>query len=963
MKNAFLLIVLFFCANYSHAQLITTTPDFILESSTPIDITCDASKGNAALKDYAITTDVYVHIGCITSLSTSSSDWKYSKFTWATTPVQAQCTFLGNNKWKYTITGGLRAYFGITNGAEKILKIAILFRNGTGATKLANTDGSDMYIQVYDNTNNVKITNPFRQSTFIPVPEAITRNIGDALSISARSSVTGDLKIFFNGTQIAAQTASTLITTSTTIAAAGNQSIVAESVAGSATARDTLNFFIASSTVISPLPVGVKQGINYELGDTSAILVLFAPNKTRVSVVGDFNNWTEGSKFQMFQTADLSTFWVRITGLIAGIEYGYQYIVDGSLKIPDYNTEKILDPSNDQFISAITYPNLKAYPTGKTTGIVSILQTAKPTYNWQINNFIRPNKSNLVIYELHVRDFVATQNIQTVKDTLSYLKRLGVNAIELMPINEFEGNNSWGYNPSFYFAPDKAYGTETAIRQFIDECHKQGIAVIIDMVLNHSFGQSPMVRLYWDAPNSRPAANSPWFNPTAKHPFNVGYDFNHESQATKDFTDRVMDHWLTKYKIDGFRWDLSKGFTQVDNLNNVNAWSAFDASRVAIWKRIYDKMQTQSANSYCILEHFAANQEEIELSNYGMLLWGNGNNNYNQASMGYSSNSDLSTLIYNSPSKGWSKPFLVGYMESHDEERLAYKNAVFGNSSGSYTVRNLATSMKRNEMVTAFWSMIPGPKLLWQFGELGYDFSINTCNDGVTIDVNNCRLSNKPIKWDYYSNANRRSLFDVTSQLIALKLKPNYFTTFTTSATSFDLASSVKWLKLVSDSLNVVVIGNFDVVANTATLSFPNTGIWYSYLTGTTRVATGSSETINLQPGEYYVYTNKNVSGSLVTALFPTSSTISLNMSLMVTPNPVKNNAQVRYDLPESGQVSINLLTIDGKNSGSIFKGFQTVGEHSISLNNALNGKSNGIYLIQLLVNRKQRIEKFIIEK
>ena len=106
-------------------------------------------------------------------------------------------------------------------------------------------------------------------------------------------------------------------------------------------------------------------------------------------------------------------------------------------------------------------PNLKPYPTGKTSGIVSVLQTAKPAYNWQVPNFAKPDKRNLVIYELLVRDFVATQTLATVKDSIAYLKKLGITAIEVMPFNEFEGNNSWGYNPDFYFAPDKMYGTET----------------------------------------------------------------------------------------------------------------------------------------------------------------------------------------------------------------------------------------------------------------------------------------------------------------------------------------------------------------------------------------------------------------------------------------------------------------------------------------------------------------------
>ena len=136
---------------FGNAQLLSWSPNFLQEGSVTIEITNDATKGNQGLKDYANTTDVYVHIGVITSKSTSASDWKYSKFTWATTPSNAQCVLTSTNKWKYTISGGLRSYFGITDATEKILKIAILFRNGNGSSVQRNTDASDMYIPVYDN--------------------------------------------------------------------------------------------------------------------------------------------------------------------------------------------------------------------------------------------------------------------------------------------------------------------------------------------------------------------------------------------------------------------------------------------------------------------------------------------------------------------------------------------------------------------------------------------------------------------------------------------------------------------------------------------------------------------------------------------------------------------------------------------------------------------------------------------
>ncbi|HEX8331708.1 MAG TPA: alpha-amylase family glycosyl hydrolase, partial [Segetibacter sp.] len=528
------------------AQLLSWTPEFIQESSPTIDIIVDATRGNSGLKDYANTTDVYIHIGAITSKSTSSSDWKYVKFASFNTPVAAaQTTYLGSNRWKYTITGGLRNYFGITDATEKVQKIAILFRSGDGTKVQRNSDGSDMYIPIYEAGLEVRLTEPFEEPRYFPVLETINKNVGDPLTVAAKTSQPSVIKLYFNGALAGTSPASsTEYNVTPTITVAGTQTVIAEATSGSVVKRDTLTLFVASSSVVAPLPAGVKDGINYEQDPTAVTLVLFAPGKSKVSVLGDFNNWTVTN--QMNITPDGSRFWVRLTGLTSGVEYAYQYLIDGTLKVADYNTEKVLDPANDQFIPAANYPNLKPYPTGKTTGIVSVLQTAKPAYNWQIQNFVRPDKRNLIIYELLVRDFIAAQNWQTLKDTLSYLKKLGINAIEIMPFNEFEGNNSWGYNTSFFFAPDKMYGTENALRQFIDECHKQGIAVIMDIVMNHTFGQSPTVQMYFNTATGRPAANNPWHNEVAKHDFNVGYDINHESQATKDLVDRVVEHWLTK---------------------------------------------------------------------------------------------------------------------------------------------------------------------------------------------------------------------------------------------------------------------------------------------------------------------------------------------------------------------------------------------------------------------------------
>ena len=155
-------------------------------------------------------------------------------------------------------------------------------------------------------------------------------------------------------------------------------------------------------------------------------------------------------------------------------------------------------------------------------------------------------------------------------------------------------------------------------------------------------------------------------------------------------------------------------------------------------------MWASTPDAYVILEHFAANNEETVLADYGMMLWGNISHEYNEATLGY--NNNLSGVDYQA--RGWDDAHLIAYMESHDEERLNYKNLNFGNSNGSYNITDLPTALKRLELGSVFYFPIPGPKMLWQFGELGYDFSINRCTNGSINE--NCRLDPKPIRWDYF---------------------------------------------------------------------------------------------------------------------------------------------------------------------------------------------------------------------
>jgi 1,4-alpha-glucan branching enzyme len=948
-----LAIVALLLGSAVHAQLLTWTPEFPVEDnpSQTLVITMDATKGNRGLQGY--NGDVYVHIGVITNVNPAPTPWKYVKTTWGNADAAAKATSIGNNKWQFTITGSLKSYFGVPAN-ETIQKIAILFRNaaGTEPNIQRNADGSDMYIPVYNNTLAVRINQPAREPRYNPTPEPQTWTVGSTFTMQASANKASTLKLYHNGTVIATGDGVQTLTGNSTVAAEGNQQIIAEANDGTTTRYDTLNIFVSpASSPVEALPAGVRDGINYEAGNTAVVLVLHAPGKSKAVVVGDFNNWVPGIQHVMKKTPDGEKFWIRISGLQAGTEYGFQYIVDDNIRIADPYAQKILDPWNDQYITAATYPNLKAYPVGKATGIVSVLNPSQMAYSWT-SNFTRPDKRGLVIYELLVRDFVAAHDWNTLRDTLNYLKRLGVNAIELMPFNEFEGNNSWGYNPDFYFAPDKYYGTATSLKQFIDVCHANGIAVVMDIALNHSFGLSPMVQLYWDAANNRPAANSPWFNPVEKHPFNVGYDMNHESAATRYFVSRVMEHWVSEYKIDGFRFDLSKGFTQVNSGSDVGAWGNYDASRVAIWKRYYDTLQLKAPGSYAILEHFAANNEEKELSDYGMLLWGNLNYNYREATKGVVANSNFQGVLHTA--RGWNYPHLVGYMESHDEERLMRVTLTEGNMSNpSHRTRDTAVALQRMELASAFFFTTPGPKMIWQFGELGYDYSINTCEDG-TVN-NDCRLSPKPIRWDYKNDPRRAQLFNVYSSLIKLRFHPWYREAFMSNKVEQNLGGGFKWLKIDTDTSDLVVVGNFDVYAATGTVTFPSGGTWFDYLQNTTYTATGASQSITLQPGEYHVYVNRNVNNIATT---PVRDVINNGPTLeaAVYPNPVRGEFAVSVNLPQSGATQIELINVAGQPVALLHNGTKPKGQQVLTFNRADLRLASGVYFLKVNHRGSQKI-------
>ncbi len=831
----------------SSLALIGTQPAFPLEDSDII-ITFNAELGNGGLAGYE--GDVYAHTGVITSLSTSSSDWKYVKTEWGENTPETKLDRIDDDLYEWNIAN-LRAFFEVPVG-EEILELAMVFRSeepvGDRYLEGKTSDNQDIFSPIYLNELNVKITYPSSDEPLMS-PNSLV-----PVCVSALQSES--IQLFMDATYLSASEDENLLYgLNTTGLSSGTHWLIAKASDASNEVLDSVMIFIRADVIEEELPAGMQAGINY-IDNQTVTLVLHDPARLKefAFVLGDFNNWMVSDNGYMKRTPDGEYHWITISGLQEGIEYAYQYYIDGQLKLADAYCDKVLDPWNDKWIPAETYPNLKEYPFGKATGIVSILETGQEAYDWQIENFtplaVGATQSNLIIYELLIRDFVGDSRIASVKDSLKYLKNLGVTAIELMPINEFEGNDSWGYNPSFYFAPDKAYGTINDYKAFIDACHQEGIAVILDIVLNHSFGQSPLVQMYWDASLDIPTVNNPWYNQYATHPFSPGYDFNHENTHTKDFTKRVLKFWLEEYKIDGYRFDLSKGFTQTNSGQDVGYWSQYDQSRVDILNDYNQYIIDINPNAYVILEHLANNDEEVALANEGMMLWGKMTEEFNQATMGWQTGSDFSWAYFSD--RGYTYPNLIPFMESHDEERLMYKNMEFGNSSGDYDIQETSTSLGRISAVAPMYFMVPGPKMIWQFGELGYDYSINHCPDGTVSE--DCRTSKKPIRWDYFNDIERQEVYQTFAAMARLKTSQE---AFINGNFTKDLGGLVKRAWVSHSSLNVCTGSNFDVVSQTVIPDFQHEGTWYNYFTGESLEVTGGGS-IELPAGGFYVFTDQD---------------------------------------------------------------------------------------------------------
>ena len=823
----------------------------------------------------------------------------------------------------YTKTFIPTTYFN-TTGIGKI-GFLIKAKDGTGDKK-----SQDILVDV--GSFQVNLTSPIQNSTTI-------LNSGSNFTITAtNTNGNANYNLKSNGVSIHTNN-STSSYSFTQSNITSNQNYELEVLQGNTTITKKFSVVVNPGTNEQSMASNLVDGINYNPTDaTKATLVLDAPLKDFVYVAGSFNNWQPNSAYAMKKDPTTGKFWIELTGLTSGTRYTYQYWVVEStpianspamVKTADPYSTLVLSPFDDPTIPAVSFPNLPAYPIGQERE-VTVLQTGQTPYAWSTatTNFVKPAKEKLVVYELLVRDFDANRNYQSVIDKLDYFKNLKINAIQLMPVMEFEGNESWGYNTAFHMALDKFYGTSEKLKELIDKCHQNGIAVILDVALNHAFGRNPMLRMWMNDPEGdgwgSPSTENPYFNTVAKHSYSVGEDFNHQQSRTQTYTKRVVKHWIEEFKIDGFRWDLTKGFTQECTAGDDNCTNGYRADRVALLKSYADYSWSLDPTHYVIFEHLGTDTEEKEWANYkidetpskGVMLWGKMTSEYNELSMGYASN----IARMNSTSRGFTNHRLMGYPESHDEERLMYKNLQYGNSTNTqHNVKTLNTALSRMSAIGAVSLLVPGPKMIWHFGELGYDDSIFTCNNG-TVNLpsdaisGDCKLDKKPqLQWtnNWLANANRFKIYSDWAKMIRLKTTE---AVFSGTATITNASSLLQTIKITDASLpatslkDVVIVANFDVTSKSVPTGFPYAGEWFNLMDNSSLNVVNVNDPITVLPGQFKIYGNKQAFGANAPFALPADN-FTIESRAETCAN--KNNGQIVIN---AAQTYAYVATVNGTN-------------------------------------------------
>lgn len=273
---------------------------------------------------------------------------------------------------------------------------------------------------------------------------------------------------------------------------------------------------------------------------------------------------------------------------------------------------------------------------------------------------------------------------------------------------------------------------------------------------------------------------------------------------------------------------------------------------------------------------------------------------------------------------------------------MMYRLLQYGNSQGTYSTKNEATALDRVKLAATFFIPAPGPKMIWQFGELGYDISIDQ----------NGRVGKKPIKWEYLEDPDRQQLYRTFSELNYLKTT---YDVFETQEFQMPGTGEIRTLKLSSADMNVVVVGNFGLSTQNASVTFQHPGWWYSYFSYDSLQSNSSALSISLKPGEFRFFFDKPIFYRGKSKPLGVDDSI-FTRKIAIYPNPSQETLWISMPEHQLGTVYYKVMDAAGK---PLFNGrWQGSATAEKQLN--ISGLSAGLYFLQIKQGDQIAVKRFI---
>ena len=567
-------------------------------------------------------------------------------------------------------------------------------------------------------------------------------------------------------------------------------------------------------------PIGINDGLNID--GNNVIIALYAPGKEYVSITGSWN-----SEFPNGEIMNLSgdTLWWYQKELDDG-NYTYQYNLEGVKYVADPWSLDVewVDPFSGN-------------ESGNFQDAKTFFAIGEEEYTWNDDAYIRPETKDLVIYELNVGDFLGQEGITgTYSEIINkiqsgYFNDLGINAIELMPINEFEGSYSWGYNTSYAMAPESSYGTPNDLKNLIDIAHQNNIAILLDVVYNHMWGSSPLFQLYhpldnyeWD---SHDFSLCPYFD---NAPSDWGYKLEHWHEVNGrqyrgwKYVEDALKIWVEEYHVDGFRFDYVDGIGWGDNNDGA-----------AYYVDLLDNLDPS-----LILIAEADNASQINTTDFDSGWDYSYHHNLFDNILGIYVDVDNVTNHINAYNQGYG--FVTGpinYIESHDENRLIYQSTEFQNHS-------LEEAYQRSMLGASILFTSHGVPMIYS----GQEFAQNApVRDAYGFPIS------QPLQWSNLENENVQELNNHYKKLISLRnnydilKEPPLELKYSSNSTN----SIVYWR--ADENQKIVIAINLGIYPQVIDIEFPHNGEWNEYIGDTQiQIDTNWYGGFNLLPLTAYIF-------------------------------------------------------------------------------------------------------------